>query len=354
MDIHAKKSETPSVVQSNPTAPKTWHRPERHYIDAMESDWYRGLTWVQSDIARFTEQFFRCKGMRSTMLPITTVSISSPIGLGSDSLPVSVDLNGKRTYLADSMQFMLEYALRLNPEGVFYIMPCFRGEDHDARHLNQFYHSEAEIQGGLDQVMALVGEYVLFLAIQMLEHTREGLALMGQTNPAHVEKFVLGGGAIPTIRFSEAIRDLGMDPRYVQQAPEGFLRITNAGETQLMQNHGGAVWLTNMPSLSVPFYQADEPDNPEYSRTADLLMGIGEMVGSGERHTHEAKVLKALERRQVPPQEYEWYIHMKAHRPMLTSGFGMGVERFIAWVTGHDDIRDCQLLPRLNGLNIIP
>lgn len=341
-------------VETKIVAPKTWHRPERHYIDAMESDWYRGLMVLQSDIAMFTEQFFRRKGMRSTMLPITTTSISSPMGLGSDSLPVSVELNGERTFLADSMQFMLEYALRLNPEGVFYIMPSFRGEDHDARHLNQFYHSEAEIQGGLDKVIELVSQYVHFLAVNILEHSRTGLALMGQTHPTHIEKFVQAGGAIPSVRFSDAVQELGMDPRYVQKVPEGFFRITNAGEKVLIQNYGGVVWLTNMPSLSVPFYQADEQGDPQYSRTADLLMGIGETVGAGERHTYEDDVLKALACRHVPPEDYEWYITMKKQRPMHTSGFGMGVERFILWLTGHNDIRDCQILPRLNGLNIIP
>ena len=341
-------------IERKIVAPKTWHRPQRHYIDAMESDWYRGLMLLQSDIAMFTEQFFRRKGMRSTMLPITTTSISSPMGLGSDSLPVSVELNGERTFLADSMQFMLEYALRLNPEGVFYIMPSFRGEDHDARHLNQFYHSEAEIQGGLDKVMEVVSQYVHFLAVNILEHSRAALALMGQTHPTHVEKFVQAGGSIPAVRFPDALQELGMDPRYVQQSHEGFLRITNAGEKVLIENHGGVVWLTNLPSLSVPFYQADVQDDPQYSRTADLLMGIGETVGAGERHTHEDDVLKALERRHVPPEDYEWYITMKKQRPMHTSGFGMGVERFILWLTGHDDIRDCQILPRLNGLNIVP
>jgi asparaginyl-tRNA synthetase len=341
-------------IEKKVVAPKTWHRPECHYINAMESDWYRGLMVLQSDIAMFTEQFFRCKGMRSTMLPITTTSISSPMGLGSDSLPVSVELNGEKTFLADSMQFMLEYVLRLNPEGVFYIMPSFRGEDHDARHLNQFYHSEAEIQGGLDKVMELVGQYVHFLAVNILEHSREGLRLMGQTHPIHIERFVRAGGVIPVVRFSDAVQELGMDPRFVQQAPEGFLRISNAGEKVLIQKYGGVVWLTHMPSLSVPFYQAEEHDDPQCSRTADLLMGIGETVGAGERHTHEGDVLKALERRKVPLEEYGWYVTMKKLRPMHTSGFGMGVERFILWLTGHDDIRDCQILPRLNGLNIIP
>ncbi|MCW5256430.1 asparagine synthetase A [Verminephrobacter aporrectodeae] len=333
---------------------KSWLRPAQHYIEAMNSDWYRALLILQSDIARFTEEFFRKRGMHSTMLPITTTSISSPMGLGSDSLPVSIEINGERTYLADSMQFMLEYALRLEPQGVFYIMPSFRGEDHDTRHLNQFYHSEVEICGDLQEVMGLVNQYVFFLASMLLKHSREALVLAGMTHPAHIEKFVLANGKIPEVRFSDAVLELDMDPCYVQQSQKGFLHITNLGEKVLIKNYGGVVWLTHMPTLGVPFYQADDPGDPEHSLTADLLMGFCETVGCGERHTTQEDVRKALARHQVAVQDYEWYITMKKLRPMHTSGFGMGVERFILWLLDHDDIRDCQILPRLNGLNIIP
>jgi asparaginyl-tRNA synthetase len=336
------------------SAPKSWQRPASHYLEAMDNEWYRSLMDVQSDIAAATDTFFRSKGMRSTMLPITTTSISSPMGLGSDSLPVEVEIAGEKTFLADSMQFMLEYALRLQPEGVFYIMPTFRGEDHDARHLNQFYHSEAEICGTLDDVMRLVDQYVFFLAKEVLQHSRQALGAMCNGAPLHVEKFVNNGGVIPRIRFADAVLRLEMEPRYVEQCKEGFLRISNLGEKRLITQFGGPVWVTNMPSLSVPFYQANEDDAFEYSRTADLLMGIGETVGAGERHTTANDALQALARHEVSPEQYEWYLNMKKTRPLHTSGFGMGIERFILWLTGHDDIRDCQILPRLNGIPIVP
>ena len=334
------------------TAPGSWRRPDTHFLEAMQSPWYQAIFQLQSDIALHTEVFFRGKGMLSTMLPITTKSISSPMGLGSDSLPVSVTLDGKETYLADSMQFMLEYALRLNPNGAFYIMPSFRGETPDARHLNQFYHSEAEICGGLEDVVALVSEYVHFLASELLHNSRDHLLTISNSHIGHIESFVAGGGAIPSIRFEDAMAELGRDPRYVELRKEGFETITNAGERKLIEVYGEPVWLTNMPALSVPFYQAD--DGEVYSRTADLLMGIGETVGAGERHTTEADVLAALARRHVSVEPYHWYIEMKRTRPILTSGFGMGVERFLLWLSGHDDIRDCQILPRLYGVDIVP
>ena len=102
-------------------------------------------------------------------LPVTTGSISSPMGRGSDSLTVRINLEGIDTYLADSMQFLLEYGCRLNLKGVYYVMPSFRGEKADERHLCQFYHSEAEIPGKLENVMNLVDEYIKYLSSEKVK-----------------------------------------------------------------------------------------------------------------------------------------------------------------------------------------
>jgi asparaginyl-tRNA synthetase len=90
------------------------------------------LVSVQDSIIKATMLFWAERGVKILCLPITTTAISSPIGLGSDSKPVSVELVGERTYLAESMQFMLEYGCRISPDGCSYIMPTFRGEDADA------------------------------------------------------------------------------------------------------------------------------------------------------------------------------------------------------------------------------
>src|SRR6476646_3425695 len=129
-------------ISTNVRPIASWNNPELHFTQAVELPWYRTISVLLSEIYFLTYEFYREQGFRCAPLPITCGSISSPMGLGSDSLPVSVDLFGERTYLADSMQFHLEYLLRQGAKGVFYIMPTFRGEDPDHRHLNQFFHSE--------------------------------------------------------------------------------------------------------------------------------------------------------------------------------------------------------------------
>jgi asparaginyl-tRNA synthetase len=102
--------------------------------------------------------------------------------------------------------------------------------------------------------------------------------------------------------------------------------------------------------MAVPFYQKCDPHDPRKALNADLLMGIGETIGSGERYFTGKDVLKALKIHKVDPKPYEWYVYLKDKYPLQTSGFGMGVERFFLWLFKHDDIRDCQLLPRFNGV----
>lgn len=346
LDKSINKELSISTLRKRIIPPKTWIKPKLHYIHAIGHPWYKTVIKLQSLISSFTFMFYQSRNMISVMLPITTGSISSPMGLGSDSLPVEISIANKKVYLADSMQFMLEYVLRFEKNGVFYIMPSFRGEDSDDRHLSQFYHSEAEINGSLSEVMSLVEDYLRYLCTMILkvfscELTKQGFTL------AHIEDFVKKK-LIPKIRFEQAIELLGNNDEFINVHPSGFKIINNAGEKKLLEIFSGPVWLTNHPKMSVPFYQADEL-NTDFSKSADLLMGIGETVGSGERHATATEVLNAIKERQVDPTPYGWYVKMKEITPLKTSGFGMGIERFILWVLCHDDIRDCQIIPRFSG-----
>ncbi|MGH3866608.1 MAG: amino acid--tRNA ligase-related protein [Pseudonocardiaceae bacterium] len=165
---------------------RTWNR-KNHYLTAMRSPWYQLITRLQDTITHASADFWRRRGVRNLYLPITTSSISSPMGLGSDSLPVEIDLFGVRTYLADSMQFMLEYGCRLNPDGTYYIMPSFRGEAADSTHLCQFFHSEAEIAGNLDAMIDVVEEYLSHLATAFLQEAADDIRVFSG-NLDHLEQ----------------------------------------------------------------------------------------------------------------------------------------------------------------------
>ena len=131
-------------------APKSWLSPTKHTLAVLQEPWYGNLVAIQDILFHTSIAFFnKTMGYKYALVPATTNAISSPMGLGSDSLPVSVSLLGKDTHLADSMQFALEYFLRVQNggPGVYYINTSFRGEEADRMHLNQFYHVECELLG---------------------------------------------------------------------------------------------------------------------------------------------------------------------------------------------------------------
>lgn len=334
-------------------APQSWQDLQKHYLTALQSPWYRTLIEIQDQISASTYQFFSQRGLKTIHLPITTHSISSPMGLGSDSQPVNIDLFGVDTYLADSMQFMLEYGCRLNPRGCYYLMPSFRGESADATHLCQFYHSEAEIIGSIDDVMTLVEDYLRFMTQTILEQCRSSL-LRVTTNLSHIEHLLASNGALPRVTIDEAAQLLGDDPTLIQRREPGFRVLTRSGERALIEHFGGFVWLTEQDHLAVPFYQAFADPAGKQAKASDLLFGLGEVVGSGERHATTAELERALSLHQVDAEPYSWYAKMREQYPMQTSGFGIGTERYICWLLNHNDVRDCQILPRFNGVPVIP
>lgn len=258
------------------------------------------------------------------------------------------------TYLADSQQFALEFCCRLRGTGAYYVMPSFRGEDNDARHLAQFVHSEAELPGTLDATMETVENYLRSLASFYLDALEPEIASAAGTT-RHLRELADGTTQFTHIAFADALRILDASGIETHESP--FFRvITGEGESRLMHELGEFVWLTDHDALSQPFYQRsyERPDGTAAVRNADLLFGIGETVGAGERQHDTEALLEALRVHGVDAKAYDWYVEMRRLKPMQTSGFGMGVERFHLWALRRTDIRDMQLLLRENGRSLTP
>jgi aspartyl/asparaginyl-tRNA synthetase len=326
-------------------APQSWSRPGTHLQTLLTSPWYGAVFEVFSVLNFASHDFFRAEAASVAFAPLTTGSISSPMGLGSDSMPVRANIGGRTVYLADSMQFALELALRVTGRTSYYLLPSFRGERSDARHLNQFIHAEAEMRGGLDDVIALVERYFRHLTQALLTEARGALGRLGG-DVMKLETAAEATDGFPRVRFAEAVRILAGRNGAFERCETGDLRITSIGERALLELHETPVWITHMPARTVPFYQAVSPDEPDVSLTADLLAGTGETVGAGERARSEADVLANLARCAVGAEDYGWYLEMKRRQPVRTSGFGLGMERFLLWATGTHDIRDWTFLLR--------
>ncbi|XP_042360387.1 uncharacterized protein LOC121956311 [Plectropomus leopardus] len=349
------------ITQCRP--PHSWQDPQSHSTLAIKSQWYRNLFQIQNTLFHSTVEYFHTSCQFSYALtPLTTDTISSPMGLGSDSEPVSVSLLGQDIYLADSMQFVLEYFLRFQEDlpGTYYISPSFRGEDPDATHLNQFYHVECELLGDMDNAISTAEGYLAHLTKSMLKKHSE-MILNTAGTLEHVKAMLSkldGKNPLPRIPLDQAIPMMPSADclEWVQDGQPQFGRkLTRKGERVLIENYGGAVWLTEMDHLGVPFYQAYvEGTGRCKAKAADLLLGLGETVGLGERHSTPEMVQEALRHHTVPEQSYKWYINMRQVKPLLTSGWGMGTERYLCWLLQHDDIRDMHIIPRMKGMKYMP
>lgn len=246
------------------------------------------------------------------------------------------------------MQFYLEHATRLHTKGAWYYNLSFRGEKEDRTHLSQFYHCETELPGTLDTAIETAEGFVRHLTSQLLKDHAD-LLISHFAGVAHLEEMVakLQKGGLPRITYNDAKKLLGdcedcFAPIHVPGGGSVTETITRKGEMLLLAKLG-PVWITNFEHLSVPFYQAFDTDGT--ARNADLLMGIGETIGCGERHADTASLEQALRLHQVPVEDYAWYADMRKFAPMQTSGWGCGIERFLMWVIQHDDIRDIQCIP---------
>ena len=342
---------------------QSWKEPPTHFTEALKSSWYRDLFHIVDGFFHGTIKYFNQDIRYSYALtPVTTDCISSPMGLGSDSLPVSVNLFNASTYLADSMQFTLEYLLRFNDHaaGMYYIAPSFRGEDPDATHLNQFFHAECELRGDMEDAMKVAEGYIYSVTKTLYEQHGDVIKEMAGTVD-HIQTLLSNFDA--KIGFPRVTNDAAIEMvpsracwEYVNDKDLKLGRkLTRVGERFLIEKYGGFVWLTEMDHLSVPFYQAyTEGHGKEKAKAADLLFGLGETLGLGERHATVQEAAAALDHHEIPHDSYQWYLDIRKVQPVKTSGWGLGSERYLCWLLQHDDVRDVQLLPRLKGAKFLP
>ena len=163
---------------------------------------------------------------------------------------------------------------------------------------------------------------------------------------SHLERTAQRDKAFEQLTFAEAVGVVGdVDGTVLDQG--AWRTLTRKGERLLMERVSEFVWVRHFDSLAVPFYQASADPEGRTAKNADLYFGMGEVVGSGERHTEVESLRKSMALHGVKEAEYDWYLRMRQVAPLRTSGFGMGVERFLMWVLGHGDIRDLTLISRV-------
>jgi aspartyl/asparaginyl-tRNA synthetase len=322
------------------------------FLGAMKSPWFNLLSELHDIIMQVTVSYASSRNLKALFLPLTTRTVTCPSALGSDSAPIPVSVNEVETYLADSMQFALEYGCRLSPGGCYSITSSFRKERHDHSHLVQFIHSEVELVGDLEDLMQYVNGYIQALAGAILDRLGDYLAV-ARGDISHLQRMVDRSNSFEQLTFEEAVQVVA-DTDDTIRYDKDWRTLTRKGELLLLERVSEVVWVHHFDNLAVPFYQAFGDDEAKTAANADMLLGMGEIVGSGERHGNAADLRKSMVMHGVEEAEYEWYVRMREEAPMTTSGFGLGVDRFLMWVLKHDDIQDMPLISRQDEPGLWP
>lgn len=334
------------------------------YVEVLVNDrYFAALAILRHYIKLASDVYWSSAGAKNIDLFMLTPSISSPMGPGSDSEAIAIQFGNQITNLTDSSQFGFE-PLMFHFDKVYCYLPSMRGEVPDARHLNQFFHCEAEIVGTLEDLLPFVEGYIKALSYTFIALTPI-IELMSvdfiKTN--EVMHSIVSVNSFKRETFDDMFSWLQGNQSFYTVDDFGR-NITNLGEVALVENKGSGlpIWLCNYDRDVVPFYQKPNPRNAHTVINADLLFAPiveggfgGEIVGSGQRQDTPEEMMESFSRQKISSVPYEWYMKLREHSHYkITSGFGLGIERFIAWALGYPDIKDVIHYPRLKNIKTLP
>lgn len=343
------------------------YNPKTHYLRVADSLYFRELTKLRHQIRIATDAFWSGKqGACSVDLFMMTPSISSPMGPSSDSEAIPMKFGEFETFLVDSAQFGLEPLLMNGFDKVYCYLPSMRGENPDYSHLNQFYHCEAEIRGSVDVLIPIIEKYIKALVNTIKDFPEIVETITFDKNVMNrAIKTVLNTKTFPRITFDEAVEILKKNKfhKLIHTTKHGC-DLKPSSEIILSQllKFKTPFWIYGYDRDRVPFYQKPDPRNSNKVLNADLIFPPlfkgafgGEVVGCGQRQDNKEELLESIRRQGISPNSYEWYMNLRnLPNYQVTSGFGFGVERFIAWILGQSNIRDVILYPRLKNVKTYP
>jgi len=193
----------------------------------------------------------------------------------------------------------------------------------------------------LDDTMALGEELVAFVVECVLEHRRPELKTL-ERNVGNLEKIKL---PFPRLTYDDAVQLLQQKGSEIQWGGD----FGGADETMISENFDRPVLVHRYPSQVKAFYMAPDPQRPEVALCVDMLApeGYGEIIGGGERLADYDLLLKRIKEANLPRQAFEWYLDLRRYGSVPHSGFGMGIERVVAWICGLDHVRETIPFPRM-------
>ena len=335
-------------------------RPSRtitNYVRRLiESKSYKNLVLLRNVISSSCDSYFRGLGAPKVDLYLISKGVSSPIGRGSDSLPVEIRLNRKKIHLVDSAQFGMEPLVINQFDVVYCYLPSFRGEKTDKRHLTQFYHCEAELRGDLKKAIEVASNLVKNITRDIIGNKELNINFrFNRDFLKHTEALLKKD--FPEISFDEAVKTLNNNgfSELVKYSRYGRTLRPRGEEiiAEIIGRKQVPVWIRGYDRDVVAFYQKPDPRNKNKVLNADLVFppfrgGFGgEIIGLGQRQDVASEIVESMERQKIlNTDDYRWYIDLRKNdKYQRTAGFGMGIERYISWLLGLKSIKDACIYP---------
>jgi asparaginyl-tRNA synthetase len=226
---------------------------------------------------------------------------------------------------------------------VYCFGPTFRAEKSKTRrHLTEFWMVEPEVAWAtLDDMIALGEGLVVEIISRVLDRRRRELTVLERD----VTKLEEVKSPFPRITYDDAVRIL----RENGQPFEDNNDLGGTDETILSNQFDRPVAITHYPAQVKAFYMQPEPGRPDRVRCVDVLApeGYGEIIGGSERIWDPDLLMQRIREHNLPPESLEWYLDLRRFGSVPHAGFGMGVERTVAWICGLEHIREAIPYPRM-------
>lgn len=325
-------------------------QPKEHGVDFLldhrhlwlRSSQQRAGLKVRAEVSQATHDFFYDRGFTRIDTPILTGSIGEHAGTLFET-----DYFGETAYLAQTGQLYVETACPAFRR-VYCFGPTFRAEKSKTRrHLTEFWMVEPEVAfADSAENMRLQEQYVSYLVERALERCSEELKILERDTSKleHVK------APFPRISYTDAVARLQEKGSSVQWGED----LGAPDEVLLTEDHELPLFVYNYPKAAKAFYMKENPDDPRTVLCDDLLApeGYGEIIGGSQREDDLDRLRERIAEEKLPEEAYSWYLDLRRYGSFEHSGFGLGIERTVAWITGRHHIREFIPFPRLmNRLN---
>ena len=292
---------------------------------------------VRAEIVRAIRDFFDDRGFVLVDTPILT-----PAACEGTTTLFEVEYFGDKAYLTQSGQLYNE-ATAAALGKTYCFGPTFRAEKSKTRkHLMEFWMVEPEIAyADLDDVMKLSEEFIVFIIQRVLKNRREELEIL-ERDIAALEKIKL---PFPRVAYPELVK-------LFKEWGHDFVDGNDLGapeETVIGEKFDQPVMIHRFPMKVKAFYMKADPKNPDLALCVDVIApeGFGELIGGGQREDNLKTLEKKIKEHKLPANAFKWYLDLRRYGSVPHGGFGLGLERTVAWLCGSEHIRECIPFPRM-------